>query len=247
MKRLFAVLAIASVALVGAGCASKPKVPDGGSYTRTVRPDKTVVEETRSSYAIQADDLRDARASVKPILEIEALDGQTIELKGVKRLAVYNPSSGGQGAPALGAPAREASAFEKALAVADKTLQYGLQGLGLVYNYRGVVANVNANRDIQLGQQRMTVDVANSVGSSNAQIAGFIQAPPGTTYNLNGGSFMTLGDNSPLTHSSNNPTTTTTTRTCSGGAGASSGAGSTSTTGAGAPSGTAGAGGSASC
>jgi hypothetical protein len=37
-----------------------------------------------------------------------------------------------------------------------------MQGLGLYYNYKGVIVNAQANRDVQLGAQRMTVDVANS-------------------------------------------------------------------------------------
>jgi hypothetical protein len=242
--KLAAVLAIAVLAV---GCATKTKVPDNGSYTKRTLADKSVVEEYRTAFAIQADDAQSARASQRPIFEMEALEGQTIELKGVKRIAVYAPSGGNGQATALAAPVRELSGWEKSLAVFDRGLQLGMQGLGLYYNYRGVVVNALANRDVQLGQQRMTVEVANSVGSSNTAIASRIQAPPGTsttisnTYDLTG-SFLTLGDNSPLTHSSNN-----TQRQCSGGAAASSGPGSTSTTGAGAGSGPGGPGGSATC
>jgi hypothetical protein len=176
---------------------------------RRTLPDKSVVEEYRTSYAIQADDLKDARAAQKPIFELEAIEGQTISLSGVKRLAVYMPSSGAAQAGALlTAPTREPSGWEKALAVADRALERGLQAAGIVYNFRGVALQTAANRDVQLGQQRMTVDVAGAVGSSNVSIARLIQAPAGTTnvttYDVSGGSFLTLGDNSPLTHSSNN-------------------------------------------
>jgi hypothetical protein len=241
--KCFFVAALAALA-VSACSTAPPKVPEGGSYSKTIRPDKSVVEEYRSSYAVQAEDLKDARAQQKPIFELEALDGQTIELRGVKRLAVYQPGGGaGQAGSLLTAPTREPSAFEKTVAVFDRGLSLAMQGLGLYYNYKGVVVNAQANRDVQLGAQRMTVDVANSVGSSNSAIAGMIQAPGASTSYTLDGSFMTMGNNSPLTHSSNNPVT----RTCTGGQGAAAGAGSTSTTGAGAPGGAGGAGGGATC
>jgi hypothetical protein len=246
MKTMSKYLVAIAAALAIAGCATKGKVPEGGSYVKRTLPDKTVVEEYRTSYAIQSEDMKDARSSVKPIFELEAIDGQTITLSGVKRMAVYAPSSGAQGQALLGAPQRELAGWEKALMVADKVFERGLQVMGLVYNKQGVIAQIVANKEIMLGEQSSRVQLVDSVGARNAQIAGLIQAPAGTTntttYDVGGGSFLTLGDNSPLTHSSNN-----TNRQCTGGGGASSGAGSTSTTGAGASSGAGGPGGSATC
>jgi hypothetical protein len=97
MKTTSKFLVAIAAALAIAGCATKGKVPEGGSYVKRTLPDKTVVEEYRTSYAIQAEDMKDARSSVKPIFELEAIDGQTITLSGVKRMAVYAPSSAGQG------------------------------------------------------------------------------------------------------------------------------------------------------
>lgn len=244
MKTIFAATIAAFLLL--AGCAT-PKVPDNGELitTTTKKNGNVVKQEARSGYALQAQATLALQAQQKPIFEMEALDGQTIELKGVKRLAVYSPGSTNQGA-SLPAPMRELSGWEKALAAGDRVFERGLQVLGLVYNKQGLIAQVNANRDVQLGQQRATVDLADTVGARNAQIAGLIQAPgPVTTTTTNyslTGSFLTQGNNSPLTHSSNNPT-----RTCTGGTGAGSGAGGGTTTGDGASSGGGGAGGSATC
>jgi uncharacterized membrane protein YgcG len=234
-----------AIAAVLAACASAPKTPENGeTITETTKRDGSVVKQTvRSGYALQTNAVLALQAQQKPIFEMEALEGQVIELKGVKRLAVYAPSANANQGATIAAPQREISGWEKALMVGDKIFERGLQVMGLVYNKQGMIAQVLANRDVQLGQQRSNVELVDAVGSRNAQIAGLIQAPAGTstTFNLDS-SFLTLGDYSPLTHSSNNPV-----RTCTGGGGAGSGAGSSSTTGAGAPSGSGGAGGPATC
>lgn len=196
MRNSWKLFAAAAIGLALAGCASTkaPKVPEDGRVTVTVKPDGTRVEETQSGHAVSTAATLAYQAGQKPILEMEALDGQTIELKGVKRLAVYSPQGAGQGAVAFAPPPREPSGWEKALHVADRVLDRGLQALGLYYGYRGQVVTAQANRDVQLGQQRMTVDVVNGVGSSNAAIAGHIPQPgPQTTINVDGSQGVGIG------------------------------------------------------
>lgn len=245
MKTVFA--AVTAAALFLAGCAAASKVPDSGDLvsTTTKKNGDVVVTKTRSSYSVQADATLAIQAQQKPIFEMEAVEGQTIELKGVKRFAVYSPS-GGSGAGSIPSATRELTGWEKAMMAGDHIVDLGLRALGLKYARDGVIASVNATRDVALGQQRASVDLADTVGARNAQISGQIQAPgPVTTTTTNyslTGSFLTQGNNSPLTHSSNNPV-----RNCTGGPGAGSGTGGGTTTGDGASSGSGGAGGSGTC
>ncbi len=209
----------AAIALGACGTTKAPKVPEHGRVTVTVKPDGTRVEETQSGHAVSAQATLAWQAGQKPLLEMEAIEGQTIELRGVKRLAVYAPQGSGAAAAAIATPAREPSGWEKALHVADRVLDRGLQALGLYYGYRGQVVVAQANRDIQLGQQRMTVDVVNGVGASNAQIAGRIPQPgPQTTITVDNSQGVGVGVNGTGTGSWERRIT------CSSGAGAPGGA-----------------------
>jgi hypothetical protein len=127
MKRLFAV-AIAALA-VSACTTTPPKVPEGGSYSKTVRPDKSVVEEYRSSYAVQADDLKRCARAAEADLRARGARRPDDRAAGVKRLAVYQPGGGaGQGGRLGSAPTREPSAFEKTVAVFDRGLASRCRG-----------------------------------------------------------------------------------------------------------------------
>ena len=195
------------IALAGAmflaACTSTPKVPDNGAYEKKILPDRTVVETTRSAYAIQADDKRDERAAQKPIFEIEALPGQSIELKGVKRMAVYAPANlanGGQLPP----PTRAATGWEVALNVADRTLDRALQFFGIYTNRQVQIRQIDATRDIALSRDASTVEMVDRIGQTNARIAGFIvpTGPNVNTYNFgrdgNVGSGTQQNQNNPI-------------------------------------------------
>lgn len=190
-KTFFALL-FAALTLTGCFKAAPVKVPDNGSYEKRTLKDGTVVETTRSSYAIQADDMKDSRAAVKPIFELEALEGQTISLSGVKRMAVYAPQA--NTTQQLAAPQRELSGWEKSLVAGDRLLERGLQIFGIVSGRQVAIRQIEATRDIALSRDQSTVDLVGKITKGNAEIAGFITQPaPNVTTTYNAGRDLNAG------------------------------------------------------
>lgn len=95
MKKTLALLVVLALAMAVSGCSTLGSLfASEKNKTTTTYPDGRVVVEEKSDEAVFYDAQKDMAAkSKKPIFELEAHEGQTIQLMGVKKLTVWGPDA----------------------------------------------------------------------------------------------------------------------------------------------------------
>ncbi len=130
---------LAAAMLFAAGCTTPPKVTPEAQH-----------------YAAQADYQKQKLAAQKPLVEFEALEGQSLEIKGLKRFAVYAPKQPGADDAFVPyqAPDGEIVAIVKAAApIVEKLITVGAP-------IAGTVALAKVVSDAGVKQTQATADVA---------------------------------------------------------------------------------------
>ena len=95
MKKILALLVVASLALAVSGCSTLGSIfaSEKNKVTTTYPDGRVVVEEKSDEAVFYGTQERVATKSKKPIFELEAHPGQTIQLLGVKKLTVWGPEA----------------------------------------------------------------------------------------------------------------------------------------------------------
>lgn len=169
MKKIFLIGAVAALAIM-AGCASTDH--------------KTASEQ---HYKAQAE-FRAANPQ-KPILSIEAMDGQTLEIKGLKKLEVYAGAGGAaaQFTPYVERPSEALQVFNSVFGGLMPVLGASVQALGsigLVKAAGGIAANGFAALSTTSTAGFNAVNSTAAAGfGANTSIASQIQAPAANVTN----------------------------------------------------------------
>lgn len=185
MKTLIRITLSSLVAIGLAACESAPKeATEQGSVIHTKADGSKV--ENRSDYADYAN--VKLKLAERPLFEMTCPPQGCV----VASLKVNNPTSGADILPPV-KPAPEPSGFDKALAVADRLLGYGVQAYGIHAGKVVQTASILANKEIAQSRDRSTVDLVDRIATANAQATGFITRPNVITTNNNAGRDLNTG------------------------------------------------------
>lgn len=195
MKKILLIAAVATIAMM-AGCATV---------------DHKVAAEQH--YTAQKD--FHAANPQKPVLSLEAMEGQTLEIKGLKKLEVYAGGSGQAATfqPYVQRPSEGLQVFNAVFGGLMPVLGASVQALGsigLVKAAGGIAANgFTALSTTSTAGFNAVGSTATAGFTANTAIAGQIQAPAAiVTNNISGSNGVNVGSGSARTTDRHDTTTT---------------------------------------